>query len=102
MKYSLLVAMREFAEHVKTKGFWIGILMLPILLIAGLEVPRLLDKYAKPTRYFVVLDSGGSFDHIVDEAVQAHYDRHNGTAMTEFFEKKQKDPTLGEIGRAHV
>ena len=50
MKYSLLVALREFGENVKTKGFWIGILLFPILIAAGFQVPRLLEKYAKPTR----------------------------------------------------
>src|SRR5262249_29861886 len=32
MRYAFLVAWREFAENVKTKGFWIGILIFPLLI----------------------------------------------------------------------
>ena len=32
MRYTLLIALREFAENAKTKGFWIGIFMLPLII----------------------------------------------------------------------
>ena len=35
MRYILLVGLREFAENVKTKGFWLGILVVPILITAS-------------------------------------------------------------------
>ena len=34
MRYAFLVALREFAENVKTKGFWIGIAIFPLLILA--------------------------------------------------------------------
>ena len=37
MRNALMVAAREYAENARTKGFWIGILMVPVLLVcAGL------------------------------------------------------------------
>src|SRR5262245_42189889 len=43
MKYILLVALREFAENAKTKGFWIGILLVPVMIYAGIKIPALLE-----------------------------------------------------------
>ena len=34
MRMILLIAVREYAENVKTKGFWAGILLFPIILFA--------------------------------------------------------------------
>ena len=91
MKYALLVAAREFGEHVKTKGFWIGILLFPLLAIASVKVPQLLDR-TKATRHFAVLDPSGEFTAIVDGAVQAHYDRKNGVQLNEWIEKRKAKP----------
>ena len=32
MRKIALVARREYAEHVRTKGFWIGVLAFPLIL----------------------------------------------------------------------
>jgi ABC-2 type transport system permease protein len=94
VKYSLLVALREYGEHIKTKGFWIGILMLPLMLFLSFKVPMLLDEIARPTRYFVVYDPTGKYTPVIDSAVQAHYDKRNGQALLEWIEKKKADPTI--------
>lgn len=93
MKYSLLVALREFSEHVKTKGFWIGISMVPLMLFLSFRVPMLLDEIARPTRYFVVYDPTGKYVPVIDDAVKAHYERKNGLAIAEWMERKKADPT---------
>jgi ABC-2 type transport system permease protein len=49
------VAQREFMENVRTKGFWIGVLMFPIILGMSIGVPIMLEK-AKSARRFAVLD----------------------------------------------
>ena len=97
MKYPLLVAMREYAENVKTRGFWIGILLFPILLAAGFQVPRLLEKYAKPTRNFCVVDPSGQFLPVVDAAVEASYSRQMKSARDDWERKKKEDPGLADF-----
>lgn len=87
MRYAFLVALREFAEHTKTKGFWIGILLFPVLLAAGFQVPRLLEKYAKPTRNFVVIDPSGSLTGVIDAAIETDYQKKNGVAMLQWTEQ---------------
>lgn len=95
MKYALLVAAREFAEHVKTKGFWIGILLFPILAIASVKVPQMLDR-TKATRNFAVFDPSGEFTPIVDAAVKAHYDRKNGAQLLAWTEQKKAKPETAD------
>lgn len=94
MKYSLLVALREFGENVKTKGFWIGILLFPLLLAGGFQVPRLLEKYAKPTRSFCVVDPGGEFGKVIDDALEASYAKKQKAALDEWEAKKKSDANL--------
>ena len=50
MRYAFLVAWREFAENAKTKGFWIGILFMPVLFGGALALQKMVDKQvdAKP------------------------------------------------------
>ena len=38
MKYIFLIALREFAENAKTKGFWIGIFTLPVIMAISIAV----------------------------------------------------------------
>jgi ABC-2 type transport system permease protein len=54
----VLVAHREFIDNVKTKGFWISILIFPILLTAMIVVPQLLEK-TRSARQFAVIDQSG-------------------------------------------
>ncbi|MBI3820227.1 MAG: ABC transporter permease [Planctomycetes bacterium] len=72
MKYVWLVALREYAENAKTKGFWLGILMLPIMLFAGLKIPTLLNEQVS-TRYFVLVDQSGQYEKSIQAAIEASH-----------------------------
>jgi ABC-2 type transport system permease protein len=96
MRYALLVALREFSDHVKTKGFWIGILMLPIILFLSFKVPMMLDEMARPMRFFVVDDPHGKYQTIIDDAIQADYDRRSGLAYLAWTEQKKADPKIDD------
>jgi ABC-2 type transport system permease protein len=74
MRYTLLIALREFAENAKTKGFWIGIFMLPLILGVSIFVSSKLGK-AEPSRYFVVVDKSGAFDEAITDAVEWRHQR---------------------------
>jgi ABC-2 type transport system permease protein len=56
MRNALLVAGREYAENARTKGFWIGIMMVPVMLVLVIFVTRYLAEDATPTRHYVVVD----------------------------------------------
>lgn len=76
MRNALLIAAREYIENVKTKGFWISILVLPIILSFTIVVPRLLEDKAIPTRHFAVIDPNDILkDHIKRAVDQTHASR---------------------------
>ncbi|MEM9305202.1 MAG: ABC transporter permease [Pseudomonadota bacterium] len=60
-----LVAQREWLENVRTKAFWIGLLIMPVILVAAMVLPTLLSK-TKDARAYAVIDNSGW----LDEAVQ--------------------------------
>lgn len=74
MRNAWLVAFREYLENVKTKGFWIGIFIFPLLITVSLNAEKWLEK-AKPTRHFVVVDDSGKFDAAIETALDRLHQR---------------------------
>lgn len=70
----LLVAHRELWENVRGKGFWIGILAVPVLIVASVLVPILLQK-AKDARAYAVIDESGWLLERIE--VRARYEDAN-------------------------
>ncbi len=106
MNRTLLVALREFVSTVGTKGFIIGTLVFPaIMIVAIVLVPRLIDD--KPPRYvgeIAVIDRSGWQDPqgrtLVDVLRQAYAPE---TLAAEFEAQKkgvraQVEQQLGEAG----
>src|SRR6266852_5289405 len=61
MKYAYLVALREYIESTKAKGFWIGILIMPVIIFLSIQAPVFLEEKATPIRYWVLVDQSGTF-----------------------------------------
>jgi ABC-2 type transport system permease protein len=86
MKYAFLVAWREYAENAKTKGFWLGILMLPTIIFLSVKASVLLETRATPVRYYVIVDQSGK----LGGAVEARLQGNGGKPQTR---KKNLNPT---------
>ena len=84
MRNALLVALREYVENAKTKGFWIGIFMLPIVLFLSVQVPMLLERKGTPVRHFVLLDYSGEFEQKIEEALEQQYQRMTLSRLNEY------------------
>ncbi len=67
---TLMIAGREVRENVRTKGFWIGIMLLPAILCIAFVAPLFLRKL-KDTRAFVVVDHSGWVARAVDARAAA-------------------------------
>ena len=63
-----LVAKRELVENLRTKGFWIGILIFPIMLAVMMVVPELLDRTKSARQYAVVDNSGWLADAVSQQS----------------------------------
>ncbi len=58
MRKIFLVALHEYLENVKRKGFWIGIMILPVIYTLMFLVPTWLVK-KKPAQNYAVIDRSG-------------------------------------------
>ncbi|MBM3215177.1 hypothetical protein FJZ36_09720 [Candidatus Poribacteria bacterium] len=63
-----LVARREYLENLGTKGFWLGLLVFPVILIASIAVPFLFSKSAG-RRTYTVIDGSGWLGAAVQERI---------------------------------
>lgn len=63
-----LVARREVLENIRTKGFWVGVLMLPILMVVSVALPRFLEGQKEVRKYAVVDQSGWMLAAIDEQA----------------------------------
>jgi ABC-2 type transport system permease protein len=94
MKYTLLIALREFAENAKTKGFWIGIFMLPLMMAIGIGVSAKLGK-VEPSRYFVVIDKSGAFIEPLGKSLEWNHQRSVLQALGQYAQENLR------AGRSH-
>lgn len=69
MRNIFLVALREYLENARTKGFWLGIFILPCIIVLSIQVPIFLEKRASPVRHFVLLDQSEQFSRIIEDAL---------------------------------
>jgi ABC-2 type transport system permease protein len=88
MRCAFLVAWREYAENARTKGFWIGIFLLPVILFLSGYVPVLLERQGKPTRHFVLVDKSGKFEKTVENALEKRHQRRVLDALREYAMKQ--------------
>jgi ABC-2 type transport system permease protein len=97
MRYAFLVAWREYAENARTKGFWIGIFLLPAILFLSGYVPVLLERQGRPTRHFVLVDQSGQFEKTVEAALEKRHQRRVFDALREYAKKHAQphEPTAG-------
>jgi ABC-2 type transport system permease protein len=70
MKYAFLVAWREYAENAKTRGFWIGLFMFPVIIFLSVSVSVLLEKKGTPVRHYVLVDQSGIFAAVIESRLE--------------------------------
>ena len=84
MRNAFLVALREYVENAKTKGFWIGIFMLPVVLFLSVQVPMLLERKGTPVRHFVLIDYSGQFEPHINKVLEQQYQRMTLSRLNEY------------------
>ncbi|HEX9792484.1 MAG TPA: ABC transporter permease [Planctomycetota bacterium] len=100
MNNALLVATREFGENAKTKGFWIGLFLFPLILLVAVKVPRFLEDKAVPTRDFALVDLSGSFGSVIANGLRRYEVRKKQEAFFRYTQNhadSSKIPGGGEI-----
>jgi ABC-2 type transport system permease protein len=90
MRIIRLIAMREFMENVRTRGFWIGILIIPLIFIAMFFIQSRLADVAS-TRYYLIVDLSGRYRDEVEAAIDLEYQRQILTAFVSYLIANRKD-----------
>ena len=67
MRAIYLIARREYLSYVATWGFWLSLLLVPIVFSLGAAIPFLAQS-SQPVRHYAVIDETGRG---LDEVVQA-------------------------------
>jgi ABC-2 type transport system permease protein len=98
VKYAFLVAWREYSENARTKGFWIGIFLMPTILFLSIQAPIWLNEKATPTRYFVLVDQSGSLAPVVEAALEKRYLGRVREALHEYARKYSTVPVHADSG----
>ncbi len=84
MKYTALVARREYVENASTKGFWIGLLTFPIVIFLMIQVPVWLTEKVAPIRAFVLVDESGRFEKLIESALEKAHQQRVLEALREY------------------
>ena len=87
MKYAWLVAWREYAENAKTKGFWLGMFLMPAILFLTAQVPIWLEQKATPIRYFVLVDQSGELAPLIEKHIEDVYQQKVLDALNDYAHK---------------
>ncbi|MEX0739102.1 MAG: ABC transporter permease [Pseudohongiella sp.] len=74
MRVTLLIAWREYMENIKTKGFWLGVLLVPIIFFLIYYASSRLAT-ATPTRYYMLIDQSGEYAAAVENAIRREHQR---------------------------
>lgn len=97
MRAILLIALREFAENAKTKGFWIGLFLFPVMIYGSIVAQKFMND-STPTRHFVLVDKDGGYADVVRASLDERYQKKVVGALIEYMGEHQK----GGAGEADV
>jgi ABC-type Na+ efflux pump permease subunit len=73
MRKALLIAWREYGEAVKSKGFIVGIALMPVLMFGSVAATTLLQNKVDTTdQKFAVVDRSGVLGPALVDAANKH------------------------------
>ncbi len=69
MRNTYLIARRDYLGYVTAWGFWLGLLLTPLLMGLFMAAPMVAAS-SQPTRHFVVIDPAGDFEAALDRELE--------------------------------
>ncbi len=88
-----LIAWREYMENVKTKGFWVGIMIFPIIF-TGMYFLQTALSNATPTRYYIFIDQSGQYQQAVDTAIERDHQQRILREFVSYLLENRKETDL--------
>ena len=88
-----LIAWREYMENVRTKGFWVTILIFPLIFILMYFLMSALSR-ATPTRYYILIDQSGQYEQAVETAIEREHQRRILQSFVTYLLDNRKESDL--------
>jgi len=88
-----LIAWREYMENVKTKGFWAGILIFPVIFTVMYFLQTTLSN-STPTRYYIFIDQSGEYGEAVETAIEREHQRRILGEFVSYLMDNRKETNL--------
>lgn len=88
-----LIASREYMENVRTKGFWVTILIFPVIFIGIYFLQSVLSD-ATPTRYYLLIDQSGKYEQAVEVAIERNHQRRILQSFVQYLLDNRVDTNL--------
>jgi ABC-2 type transport system permease protein len=80
----LTIAKREYLSRVKTKGFWIATLLLPLAMAALTILPSLIAMKSRASQRLAIVDEAGGYgETLAAKLVEATKPKPSGTPVVE-------------------
>lgn len=70
MRSIYLIARRDYLGYVQAWGFWVGIILTPLLMSIGMMAPGWAAA-SQPTRYYTVIEQGTAFSEVLKTAIDS-------------------------------
>ena len=96
MRMILLIAAREYAENIKTKGFWVGILLFPLLMLGIIFFQATLADSA-PARRYILIDQSGIYDQAVESAIRQEHQRRILQEFVRYLIEYRRENTSAQL-----
>ncbi len=90
-----MVAGRDLRENFTTKGFWIGLLMMPVMFLIFGFVPALIARQ-QPQATFIVMDRAGGYVDAIDKSMERRYLRIEMAQLQTYLDRYATDPAAAE------
>jgi ABC-2 type transport system permease protein len=96
MRRALLIAKREYRQHIKTRGFWIGLLLIPVIMVASTVVPLLLDA-DQGGDAILMADLSGRFQPAIEQALEREYQKTVLRYLSVYAQEYDVHPTAAPV-----
>ncbi|MGB8840733.1 MAG: ABC transporter permease [Aliidongia sp.] len=93
MRRVLLIARREYRQHLRTRGFWIGLLLIPLIMMASTVLPLLFED--KGGDAILVADPSGRILPTIDQALERDYQKILMRRLSIYAEENDAHPNDG-------
>ncbi len=85
MRNILLVAAREYKQIASTRGFWVMLLVLPVVI----GISQVAGRFFRPTleSAYVIVDASGDYAPAIERRLEINYQRSELSALSDYVQR---------------